>query len=260
MKFTQFDLKFCSPLVATICLALPLPALAVSFSERAGSVQADYRDQVGSFCAEQPHITITRDGRRFEQVLQSEGFCRMQREGFRIQDLDGDGEPEVALDFSSGGAHCCLSSQIFGYDPATGQYKMTEQYWGDGETRPLSDLNQDGVPEFLSYDTRFAYAFASFAASGFPIQIWQYRQGEMLDVTRQFPELIDRDAERYWQIYQDVKTQQGEVKGVLAAYLANKSLLNQSAEGWQQLRDTYQQPDRLAFFAQLKQFLEENGY
>ena len=180
MKFAQFDLKFCQPLLATVCLALlPLPTLAASFSERSGAVQADYSDETGSFCSEQPRLTITRAGQtRFDQVLQSEGFCRMLREGFRIQDLDGDGEPEVRLDFFSGGAHCCLSSQILGYDRATEQYKLTEQYWGDGETRQLSDLNRDGIPEFLSYDTRFAYSFASFAGSGFPIQIWQYRQGQ----------------------------------------------------------------------------------
>ena len=270
MKFACFDLTlnlkpnltFCQPLLAAVCLALlPLPALAVSFSERSGPVQADYSDEPGSFCAEQPRLVITRAGQtHFDQVLQSEGFCRMRRDGFRVQDLDGDGEPEVRVDFSSGGAHCCLSSQILSYDRTTKQYKLTEHYWGDGDTRQLSDLNRDGIPEFLSYDTRFAYAFASFAGSGFPMQIWQYRQGKMLDVTRQFPDLVYRDASRYWQIYTEARAQNLEVKGVLAAYLANKYLLNQSEDGWQRVKAAYQETDRLAFFMQLKQFLDEQGY
>ena len=267
MKFATLNLNLCPlnlcpPLWAVVFLVLlPWPTLAASFSEQSGEVQADYTDETGSFCSETPMLKISRAGRTsFEQVLQPEGFCRMQREGFRVQDLDGDGEPEVMLDFFSGGAHCCLSSQIFGYDRATSQYQITEHYWGDGDTRKLEDLNQDGIFEFLSYDTRFAYTFASFAGSGFPIQIWQYRQGKMIDVTRQFPTLVYNDATRYWQLYSQARAEDREVKGLLAAYLANKYLLNQSEDGWKRVRDAYQGVDRLAFFSQLKQFLSENGY
>lgn len=249
------------PIALFLLALLPLPALATSLSERFGQVQADYSDEAGSFCTQNPVLKINRAGvQRFNQVLQSESFCRMMPEGFRVEDLDNDGEPEVLLDFFSGGAHCCLSTQIFSYLPATQQYQITEQFWGDGGTRELKDLDQDGIPEFLSYDTRFAYAFASFAGSGFPIQIWQYRQGQMRDVTRQFPDLVYRDASRYWQLYTEARAQNGEVKGILAAYLADKYLLGQSESGWRLVRDAYQEGDRLAFFGQLNQFLQEQGY
>src|SRR5881275_3242188 len=35
-----------------------------------------------------------------------------------VADLDGDGEPEAIVGVYSGGAHCCVFTEIYWYDPA----------------------------------------------------------------------------------------------------------------------------------------------
>ncbi len=103
-----------------------------------------------------------------------------------VRDLDADDEPEVVFDTYTGGAHCCLQSRIFRYRPATRSYAGTFHSWADVGYR-LRSVDGDSRPEFVSADARFAYAFTAFAASFFPIQIWQYERGRVIDRTRSFP-------------------------------------------------------------------------
>ncbi|WP_256874547.1 hypothetical protein [Nostoc sp. C057] len=49
-------------------------------------------------------------------------------------------------------------------------------------------------------------------------------------------------------------------KGFLAAYLADKYLLNQGQDGWQRVQQAYKKSDRTKFFADLRKFLRETGY
>lgn len=176
-----------------------------------------------------------------------------------VKDLDGDREPEVVTNLYTGGAHCCSYSLIYRYQPNQQQYQYSKHSWGNiGYS--LEDLDQDNTPEFKSADDRFAYAFASFAGSGFPIQIWEYRQGEMIDVTRQYPQLIYNDAYQHWQAYKQARAGGRNPKGILAAYLADKYLLGQGDDGWQRLRQNYQKGDREQFFLKLQAFLREKGY
>jgi hypothetical protein len=237
-------------------------AIAVTRSTELGTVQAEYSDQPGQGCIEEPRLKITRAGQvAFDAVLSGEGLCRQDEDVFAIQDLDGDGEPEVIVDFYSGGAHCCSSSFIFRYDPQAEQYTSIQHLWGEGQgaTR-RQDLDNDGTPEIIHYDSRFAYAFGSFAESGLPIRIWQYRDGEMINVTRNYPKQVYDDAFKWWQLYTEAKQQGSDVKGLLAAYLANKYLLNESEDGWQRLEQVYQEEDRQQFFTKLREFLVETGY
>ncbi|MGB3492895.1 MAG: PPC domain-containing protein [Elainellaceae cyanobacterium] len=246
----------------------PQRAIAASYSVQsttsAGVVRAEYSDDEDEFCSVNPRLRIIRDGEvAFDQELTTEvGFCRQDSEKFEIRDLDGDDEPEVILDFYSGGAHCCWFSQIFDYDPAQGQYVSVEHFWGNMGGFQLDDLDDDGVPEFTSADDRFAYAFTSFAGSAFPPQFWQYRDGEMVDVTREFPDEVYAEAVRLWNRYTSIQDEasNGDLKGVLAAYLATKYLLDQSAEGWNLVRQIYQAGDRDQYFADLQEFLQTNGY
>jgi hypothetical protein len=180
-------------------------------------------------------------------------------ESFAVRDLDGDKEPEVVVDFYTGGAHCCTYSLIYRWVPNQNRYEPINHPWGNvGYT--LKDLDRDGRPEFESADNRFAYAFASYAGSGMPIQIWKYEKGQMTDVTRRYPKLVYADATRWWQVYNEAKSRDGEVKGILAAYLATKYLLGQQQDGWQRVQQIYGGSDRQDFFNNLRQFLKETGY
>ncbi|MGF1478584.1 MAG: hypothetical protein ACFB4I_03725 [Cyanophyceae cyanobacterium] len=209
-------------------------------------------------------LTIVREGKtRLQTTIADEyGQPLVTYEpatGFTVQDLDGDREPEVIADLYSGGVHCCTTSLVYRYDPAQKQYLLTEHHWQHSGYY-LQDLNQDGVPEFISGDNRFVSQFASYADSGRPIQIWQFRSGEFIDVTRRFPQQIYRSAAQHWQRYQEAQAKGYELKGILAGYLATKYLLGEEEDGWQRIRQAYQAGDRERFFTQLRQFLQKAGY
>ncbi len=215
-------------------------------------------------------LKIQRSGQSaFDQALKISEYDRPLIEllgndkddrGFIVQDLNNDNDPEVIADIFTGGAHCCRYSLIYQYDRDQNQYVETRAYWGNMSYR-LRDLDRDGKTEFYSADDRFAYAFASYAASVFPVQILRLETGKMVDVTRQYPKEIYSNAYEMWQLYQRVKAEEGvEVKGILAAYLADKYLLGQQADGWEQLESVYQESDRAEFFGSLRKFLKETGY
>jgi hypothetical protein len=176
-----------------------------------------------------------------------------------VVDLDGNKEPEIIADFFTGGAHCCTYSLIYQYQTKQKRYTVKRFDWGNVGYE-LVDLNNDKVPEFRSADDRFAYAFASYAASGFPLQIWQYRQGKMINVTRKYPKLIRANALETWKSYQEAKKQKAEIKGFLTAYLADKYSLGESADGWKRVKQVYTAKDRDRYFAEVRSFLKKTGY
>jgi hypothetical protein len=183
-------------------------------------------------------------------------FMRM-----RITDVSGDEEPEILVDLYSGGMRCCHYSLIYEYDREAGNYKPIDHYWGN-VGYDLLDLNGDGTPEFRSADDRFAYEFAKFDASGFPIQIWQYQDGKMVNVTTEYPQQIYADAYKWWEAsYKSIQSEDNkEVKGYLAAYLANMYQLGEVEKGWQVLKKMYNKEDKAEFFHKLSQFLEDLDY
>ena len=148
-------------------------------------------------------------------------------DSLQLRDLDGDGEPEAMVDLYTGGAHCCLYSQIYGFRASPDRYARVKATWGDvGYT--LKDLDGDGSPEFRSADWRFSSAFTAYVLSGFPIQVWEYANGRMNDVTRGFRTLVKRSLRSHLKLYKQVrKDEDGDVRGFLAAYVAEKYLLGQ---------------------------------
>jgi hypothetical protein len=191
------------------------------------------------------------------------GFVRNL--GLQVSDLDGDQEPEIILSFFAGKQRCCSYSLIYSYIPRRDSYGITEQNWGY-EDYVLVDFNQDGIPEFLSRDPRFTLRFATIITDAIaPLQILDYRQGRLFDVTRLYRTVLEADTQKLWQIYQ---TRQGKspdlsapaLKPVLAAYVANKFLLGEEAEGFLEAESGYGGADRSQFLKDLRQFLRGTGY
>ncbi|HYX13193.1 MAG TPA: hypothetical protein VE944_02275 [Nostoc sp.] len=170
---------------------------------------------------------------------------------------------------------------IYRYDNKSQKYIKIRHEWGNGGYR-LRDLDKDGLPEFDSQDDHFAYAFTAYAGSGYPLQIWHYRQGKMVDVTRRYPKLISNHASELWQTYTQARQQGDDGKGFLAAYLADKYLLGQGQDGWRRVQQAYKnsespslrdatrtetllyetlrERDRTKYFGDLRKFLRETGY
>lgn len=244
----------------TIFIAILLIFASVAKAEtrtaQLGNVRAEISYQGGDFCLTNARIRIIRGGQTLlNQTIQAE--CRISE--FRVRDLDGNRDPEVIVDFFTGGAHCCTVSRIYRYEPSRRRYTSIEALWAHTGYN-LEDLDRDGIPEFNSADNRFAYKFTSFAASGFPIQIWQYRQGRMIDVTRRYPNLIRRDANEWWQRYIESRNQGYENKGSISAYLADKYLIGEQKDGWERVQQAYKESDRQQFFRELRSFLRQTGY
>jgi hypothetical protein len=148
------------------------------------------------------------------------------------RDLDGNGEPEVLLDLYTGGAHCCTYSLVWRYRPSQNAYVRTAHSWGDVGFR-LVDLDHDRRLEFRSADDRFAYAFAAYAASFFPVRIWAYSSGAFSDITRRYPDAVSADRRTLLREYRRLRTQRGvDLRGLWAAYTADSYLLGRGSAGW----------------------------
>ncbi len=70
-------------------------------------------------------------------------------------------------------------------------------FWGN-VSYEIVDFGKNDLPEFKSQDGRFAEAFTSYADARLPLQIWQYRQGKMLDVTKQYPVEVYTNSCELW--------------------------------------------------------------
>jgi hypothetical protein len=141
-----------------------------------------------------------------------------------VDDVDGDGVPDVLVRLFTGGAHCCSVWKAFLADGSTAGYDFRDI------SARLRDLDGDGVPEFQTADAGFAYAFASFASSGFPIKVLRLRDGAFRDVTRRFPKLVRKNARTYLSQYRrSLRAKQSEPQGPLAAWVADQYTLGKGA-------------------------------
>lgn len=138
----------------------------------------------------------------------------------RLVDLDGNGEPEVLVDLFTGGAHCCAVTFIAWRSPLTGAYELHDALWGNPAPR-LRDLDRDGLPEFVGWDDRFAYAFGPYAATVFARRVWSFRDGRLVDATRSHRALARGAMKVTWREYLRFRRNGYPRASALAAYIAN---------------------------------------
>jgi hypothetical protein len=202
-----------------------------TLSARRGSVRASVGFVERNYLYRDVTLRIVRRGRTVANRPIEKFGCRACFESrpfeLTIRDLDG-GEPEVLVDLYTGGAHCCSITLILRYD--RGRYRATLGYWGNFGSE-LVDLDGDRRPEFAAYDERFVYTFAAYVFSAAPVQIWDYRQGKLVDVTRRFPKLVRADAASHWKRYLSERGEkETDVRSVVAAYVADQYLLGNPSE------------------------------
>lgn len=182
----------------------------------------------------------------------------------RVVDLDGGG-PEVVLSLYTERAHCCTLEQVFARPPGGTGFVRYEHDFGNAGAR-LEPVGRRWI--FVSGDNAFLGRFASFAASGAPIQIWALSQGAFLDVTRDFPAKIGDDAERWWRTF---TANYENDEGFLAAWAADELLLGRRTFVRRTLREQLLQdhlrtdrarrvPEGARYIAVLERFLRRHGY
>jgi hypothetical protein len=265
-------------LLCLLCpLALPSAAGAAQETAESGPVRATFSYTCESqFDCSNLRVRITRGGvTAYDQPVRfgSEDRLLPGRPGqssIELRQLDPDPEPEVLLDLFTGGAHCCLLSNV--YDFHEGAYVRIGKRWND-PGYVLRNLDHRGRPEFLSADYRFAFLYTSFAESRFPIQIWRFQGRRFRAVTRGFPNAVRRDRDRQLRFYRTLRRERADVRGALAAYQADNYLLGRptAARGWRVLRRLADQgkirrpsfgtgPSGRAYLRSLQRVLRRYGY
>ena len=173
-----------------------------------------------------------------------------------VRDLDDNAEPEVIVSLFTGGAHCCVISSLYGYRADAGKYKRVRRNWRDSGFR-LRDIGRDGTVEFDSRDANLAYAFASYAESFLPVQIFRYRKGALVDLTARFPGLVRKDAKRALRLYRRYRDDDDvNPRGFLAGWVANKYRLGQSRRANRAVR----RAEGPRFARRLRRVLRRLGY
>src|SRR3954468_3582815 len=278
-------------LTVALVLALARVASAATRTETgsAGHVTAtftyDYnKTSFGSYDFSKVHLTIDRNGARLLDADVGEEQCKgcvawpadQATKGLSsvtVRDLDADGEPEVLLDLYSGGANCCWYSDSWRFD--NGQNRYVQKLLRPGLSFPytLKDLDKNGIPEFRSVDYRFAYKYGSNVDTPRPLRIFNWRPGKLVDVTRRFPTLAAFDAADMYKGYLRYrKVEDVNVRGLLAAYLADSYNAGNGRVAWRRIVAAYRRGDvskkfageagpyGKAYLTSLRRFLKKLGY
>jgi hypothetical protein len=139
-----------------------------------------------------------------------------------LGDLDGDAEPEILVNLYTGGAHCCNWSWVFKWQPKLKSYSRAAHVWGDPLYR-LADLGHTDSLQLVSADDRFASAFADYAGSPLPVQVWTFEKGRFVDTTRRYANAVSADLAAKWRMYQ-LAPSGAPLRGILAAWAADGCL------------------------------------
>jgi hypothetical protein len=217
-------------IAATFVVLALAPAHATTETASSGPVTATFSfHRVDEIRYRHLHLTVQLSGQTvFDRPAATSGcpepFCvpggGLEGGSLHVKDIDGDGPPDVLLDLFTGGAHCCVMSEIVALSDTGAGIKRVIRNWGDPGYR-LRDLDGDGIAEFVTGDDRFAYAFTAYAFSALPIQILSFRGGSFTDVTDTYPARVRSDARRWRRAYRRTRAD-GFPQGVLAAWAADR--------------------------------------
>jgi hypothetical protein len=185
-----------------------------------------------------------------------------------IAALEANGQPEVLLGLSTGGAHCCTVLQVFSLDPGTTTFRPIEHDFGDPGVL-LEDIDHNERLELRSADDRFAYEFAPYAYSGLPLQVWSVQEGRFENTTIMFGRQLQADAKRWLKAFRANRAR-GLGLGFIAAWAADEDMLGlgkvvrstlarEAAHRGLRSHEGYGSSGR-AFVSKLLRFLSRTGY
>jgi len=150
----------------------------------------------------------------------------------------GDGRPFVLFQSFTGGAHCCSDVQLV--LPERRRLRAIHVgTWDGGFLELPTDVDGDGAPDFVVRDNRFLYAFASYAGSHAPPQIWNIVGGRSVDVSagpRYRPLFVAAMNEER----ADCMEGGAEANSPCAAYVAAAARVGQFDRAWREMLPAYE--------------------
>ncbi|MEA5448491.1 hypothetical protein VB780_07935 [Leptolyngbya sp. CCNP1308] len=162
--------------------------------------------------------------------------------GIELMDLDSDGTAEVVVQTFTGGAHCCLATTTYTWQDE----QFNPVYFGylDGGGGEFTDLNGDGLMEFVTFDNAFLYSFSSYAGSYPPSVVLTYENGAYRDTTTQFTNYMEDIAAGMRFTVEDPEfADRGDKNGVLAGYVAQNIRVGRYREAWLFMLSHYDRTD-----------------
>ena len=275
--------------LALLVVAAPASAATKTETDSSGQVTAtftyDYkRTSFGTYDFSNLHLTVDRAGARLIDQDVGEEQCAgcvawpadqgaKGATSITVRDLDADGEPEILLDLYSGGANCCWYSDSWRFDEAQNKYIQKLLRPGLSFPYTLQDIDKNGIPEFKSVDYRFAYKYGSNADTPRPVRIFNWDAGKLVDVTVGFPKLAAADAAVMYKGYLHYrKVKDVNVRGLLAAYVADSYNAGNGRVAWRRVVAAYRRgdvdakfkgdagPHGKAFLVSVRKFLKKLGY
>ena len=177
-------------------------------------------------------------------------------------DITGEGHPDLVVQQYSGGAHCCFHTEIV--DLGEQPMRVLDLPWSNcfGE---MKDLNNDGLPEYVTCDDSFAYYYCSFASSPMVTAVLQYEPAikAYLPVSNLYPELFYDNLARVQELaaygtewgndsWDD--TNKCTVLPLVLDYL----YMGQIEQAWNALYQYYFYPDIDAFWAETIDIVEQS--
>jgi hypothetical protein len=146
--------------------------------------------------------------------------------------------PVIMVQSFTGGAHCCNHVQVAGF--SGGKLAVVDLGQWDGDQLPTpQDVSGDGVADFVMRDNRFLYAFAPYAQSYAPPQIFNVLNGRMVNVSGnpRFHGLFAKEMQNA-----SAECQPGlglAANGACASYLAAAARLGKLDQAWAQMVGAY---------------------
>ncbi|HEX2764551.1 MAG TPA: hypothetical protein VHM92_12015 [Allosphingosinicella sp.] len=150
------------------------------------------------------------------------------------------GDLYLMLESYTGGAHCCDHVQVA--VPAPGGFEVVDlgAYDGDRLAERPSDIDGDGMLDFVVTDDSFLYAFTSYAESVAPPVFLNVVGGEVVDVSTRpgFRPRYEKLMARLRPSCSPRRTEEAS-NGACAAYVAAAARAGRFAAAWSDMVQAY---------------------